>query len=371
MNKTDKNSNYLLQSNFFTQSVMRGVTEVQKEIIYYLQTLIDFHDKNPKEEIVFNYDNFIKYKKIAKNNTFSVAETLEMCDGLRSINGVFYNTNTKTTVFFNVIDSVSVSDENPNEFKIKFASMGKVFFYEKFALDYAEDNRIQYTQIESSIIDLKGDKRKKMFELLSQFKSTGIYRVSLEELKTLLGFIVFINEKDKSSKSQQMQLKFLFDKSNLTDDYERIEYLTRWADFKRVFLDPAIADFNSNEKLDISHISYSTIKKGRKITSLHFKFQKRLDKSNLSTLHKTAVTHFTSFGLTENQVLFLLQRIGQENMYNRVNSAITFNNHFENSESKYYRRKIWFTNDTGEEIKNLSGYLYEKVFPELKLPKTK
>lgn len=367
MRKTDKNSNYLLQSNFFTQSVMRGVTEVQKEIIYYLQTLIDFHDPNPKEDIVFNYDDFLKYKKIEKKNTFSVAETFMMCDGLRSINGVFYNTNTKTTVFFNIIDSVSVSDENPNEFRIKFASMGKVFFFEKFAIDYAQNNKMSYTQIESSIIDLKGDKRKKLFELLSQFKATGIYRVSLEELKTLLGFIVFVNEKDKSLKSEQLQLQFLFDKSNLTDEYERVEYLIRWADFKRVFLDPAIAEFNSNERLDISHISYNTIKNGRKITSIHFSFQKRLDKSNLSSLHKTALAHFTSYGLTEGQTIFLLQRLGHENMYNRVNSAITFNNHFDNKESKHYRRKIWFKNDTGEEIKNLSGFLYTTVFPELQM----
>lgn len=363
---SEKNSNYLLQSNFFTQSVMRGVTEMQKDIIYYLQSVINFRDPNPGEEIVFNYDNFLAYKKVKKNDFYTVSELLEICTGLIFINGVFYNTQTKATEFFNVIDSVSVSDENANEFIVRFAKWGKIFFYEKHALEYANKTQVQYTQIESSIIDLKGDKRKKLFELLSQYKSTGIYKVSLEELKVLLGFIVYKNENNTSERSNQLQLKFLFDAKNVSDDYKRVEYLARWSEFKRVFLDPAISDFNSNEKLDISHISYTTIKSGRKITNLHFKFQKRLEVGNLSELHKTALKTFLDFGLNESQILFLLQRIGHENMYNRFNNSVTFNNHYDNKESKHYRRKVWFENESGAEIKNLGGFLYEKVFPELK-----
>ncbi|AZI21518.1 replication initiation protein [Chryseobacterium taklimakanense] len=339
MKSTDKNSNYLLQSNFFTQSVMRGVTEMQKDIIYYLQTLINFRDPNPEEEIIFNYNKFLEYKNVKKNSFYSVSELLEICSGLIHINGVFYNTQTKITEFFNVIDSVSVSDEDANEFIVRFAKWGKIFFYEKHALEYANKTRVQYTQIESSIIDLKGDKRKKLFELLSQFKATGIYRVSLEELKVLLGFIVYKNEKNKSETTKQLQLKFLFDTKEISPDYERVEYLARWSEFKRVFLDPAINDFNSNEKLDISHISYETVKVGRKITNLHFKFQKRLDINNLSEVHQTALKSFLAYGLTESQILFLLQRIGQENMFNRFNKAVTFNQHYDNKESKFIGKR--------------------------------
>lgn len=366
MSDITKNPNYLLQSNFFTQSVLRGVSEMQKDIIYYLQKVINFRDPNPGEEVIFNYDKFLQYKNKEKNNFYSVSELLEICSGLIHINGVFYNTQTKTTEFFNVIDSVSVSDENANEFVVRFAKWGRIFFYEKFALEYANKTKVEYTQIESSIIDLKGDKRKKLFELLSQFKSTGIYRVSLEELKVLLGFIIYKNDKNKSDKAQQLQLKFLFDQKEITDDYERIEYLSRWAEFKRVFLDPAIADFNSNPKLDICHISYTTIKSGRKIVNIHFKFQRRLDAQNLSDVHKTALKTFLDYGLNKNQILFLLQRIGHENMYNRFNQAATFNNHYDNKNSSYYRRKIWFDKKSGAEIQNLGGFMYEKVFPELK-----
>ena len=162
-----------------------------------------------------------------------------------------------------------------------------------------------------------------------------------------------------------MQLKFLFEPAEISEGYEKIEYLKVWSEFKRVFLDPAINDFNNNKKLDISHISYETIKVGRKITHLHFTFQKRLDVNNLSQLHRNALNDFLIFGLNESQILFLLQRIGHENMYARFNKAVTFNNHYENKQSKFYRQKIWFENETGNEIKNLGGFLYEKVFADI------
>lgn len=357
--------NYLIQSNFFTQSVLRDVTEMQKDIIYYLQTLIDFRDANPNDEILFNYSDFLKYKKVEKNNFYSVSELLDICRGLITIDGVFYNKTTKTTEFFNLIDSVSVNNENANEFIVRLANFGKIFFFEKYGLQYAQKSKVEYTQIESSIIDLKGDKRKKLFELLSQYKSTGIYKVSLEELKVLLGFIIYNNVKTKNGGDLALQLKFLFEPKEVTSDFEKVEFLPLWSEFKRVFLDPAIANFNDNEKLDISHISYTTIKLGRKVTNIHFSFQKRLNASNLSEQHKIALKSFTEYGLNESQILFLLQRIGHENMYNRFNQSVTFNNYYDNKESKYYRQKIWFENASGKEIKNLGGFLYEKVFSEL------
>lgn len=357
--------NYLIQSNFFTQSVLRDVTEMQKDIIYYMQTLIDFRDGNPSDTIVFNYDKFLSFKKVAKNSFYSVSELLDICIGLRSINGVFYNKQSKTTVFFNVIDNVEVSDENGNDFIITLAKWGKIFLYEKSAREYFNKSPVEYTQIESSIIDLKGDKRKKFFEILSQYKSSGILIISLEKLKILLGFIVYGNETDKSEKSQQLQLKFLFEPGEIPDEYKRVEYLISWSEFKRVFLDPAINDFNTNKKLDIGAISYTTIKVGRKVTHLNFSYPKRLDVDNLSPAHKTALNDFLRFGLNESQILFLLQRIGHQNMYKKFNEAVTFNQSYDNKDSKYYHQKIWFDNQTKAAIINLGGFLYQKVFEDI------
>jgi len=361
------NKNYLLQSNYFTKSILKDVSEIQKDIIYFLQTQINFTESNPSGKVIFNYDKFLEYKRIdIKKNAYSPDEILSFCEGLININGIFYNKQTASTVLFNLFSDVEVNTLNSKEFTISFANFGKIFFYEKFALEYAKTSKIQYTQIESSIIDLKGDKRKKFFEILSQYKSTGFYKVSLKEFKTLLGFIVYKNEKIRETKeSQQIQLKLLFQAEG-QEYYEKQEYLKVWSEFKRVFLDPAIDDFNNNFKLDISNIKYIPIRTGRKITGLHFTFQKRLSKETLEPEMINAIQHFKEYGLNENQIMFLLQRIGYREMFNRFMNNVTFNKYYDNKESKYFHQKVWFDSSTGEEIKRLGGYLYEKVFPELK-----
>lgn len=366
MKLTSGRTNYLIQSNYFTKSILKDVTEIQKDIIYFLQSQINFSEENPTGTVVFNYDKFLQYKNIEiQKNTYSPKEILSLCEGLITINGAFYNKQTSSTVFFTLFDNVEVSELDPKEFIITFANYGKIFFYEKFAIEYAKSSKIQYTQIESSIIDLKGEKRKKFFEILSQYKSTGFYRVSVEELKTLLGFIVYKERVGEASENIQLQLRLLFTGEE-NEDYERQEYLKSWSEFKRVFLDPAIEEFNNNSKLDISNISYETIRTGRKITGLHFTFQKKLTTENLSLEMENAIKYFKNYGLTEKQVLFLLQRIGYKVMFSRLNEAITFNNKFDDKNSQFYHKKVWFENSTGNEIKNLGGYLYEKVFPELK-----
>ncbi|RNA63929.1 replication initiation protein [Chryseobacterium nematophagum] len=364
-----ENKNYLIQSNYFTKSILKDVSEIQKDIIYFLQTQIDFTEPDPTGKVIFNYDKFLKYKKIdIKKNAYSSDEILKFCEGLVDINGMFYNKQTSSTVFFNLFSDVEVNDLNPKEFTISFANFGKIFFYEKFAMEYAKTSKIQYTQIESSIIDLRGDKRKKFFEILSQYKQTGFYKVSLEEFKKLLGFIVYVNHPNDSNSidNQHIQLRLLFQGDEYSNKYKRQEYLQSWSEFKRVFLDPAIEDFNSKTKLDISNIGYKTIRTGRKITGLHFTFQKRLEKAALSEDMLRAIKYFTEYGLTESQTVFLLQRIGAKEMYHRFNLACTFNRNYDEKNSKYFRQKIWIDNATGETIKKLGGFLYEKVFPELK-----
>lgn len=369
MRKEKRSGNYLIQSNYFTKSVLRDATEMQKEILYYLQSEIDFYDENATGTVTFNYERFLKYKKVKdRKNTYSTAEFFSIINGLRNINGVFYNKPTKTTVFFNLVDSVEVNDEDTNEFTIRFANFGKIFFFEKFALEYVETAKVPYTQIEKNIIDLKGEKRKKFFELLSQYKSTGIYRVSLEEFKMLLGFVEYINTKGNQEDigTKQMQLELLFSDESAPLEFERVEYLKAWGEFKRVFLDPAVEEINKNTKLDIDNLTYITKRTGRKITALEFRFKKKIKKESLSSDEVKAMNYFISYGLSESQVIFLFQRIGYNEMYRRLNEMITFNNSYDNPKSTHYRRKVWFENLTGNEIINLGGYMYEKMFPELK-----
>lgn len=365
------NQNYLIQSNYFTKSILKDITEIQKDIIYYIQTVINFRDNNPPEFVVFNYNDFLKYKKVSRNNTYSPNEIIDFCEKLKEINGVFFNKQNNKIISFNLIDHLEIRPEESEQFEIYLTKIGKVFFYEKFATEYAKESKIQYTQIERNIIDLKGDKRKKFFELLSQFKETGMYRVSLKELRDLLGFNSYEQDVNKAhAKGEtildnigQLQLYFQDETPN---DWKVVEILKRWADFKRFFLHPTIEELNKNSNLDISNIRYEVAKTGTKITGLTFRFQRRFVKEELSPDMKVALTHFLSLGLTETQILFLFQRIGHTVMYDRQNKAMTFNYNYDDSNSPYYRRKIWFDNETRAEIKNVGGFLYEKVFPELK-----
>lgn len=363
-----ENKNYLIQSNFFTESAINGISEIQKDILYFIQQEINYYDSNPPESFIFNYDKFLEVKGVRKNDFYSPSEILGFCSSLMNIGGSFYNKHIRGVTLFNIFSEVNILDVNPNEFSIKFTDWGKRFFYEKYAREYAQSLNIPHTQIEKNIIYLNGDKRKKFFELLSQYKSTGLYRVSLEHFKSLLGFIEYVPKNGNETVYEDgfpVQLKFLFEEGYDTSDYEKIEYLKRWADFKKNFLDPAIEAFNNNPKLDISNIQYTTMRTGRKITGLEFRFQKRMVEEELNSEQKVALQSFMDYGLNKSQILFLFQRIGYRVMWERFNNAVTFNNRYDDKDSPLYRKKIWFCNETKEQIRDLAGFLYKKVFPEL------
>lgn len=355
---TPSNKNYLIQSQIFNETVLSDISEIQKDIIYYLQSIINFREANPTGEVYFDYNDFLKYKKTSKNLSYSPKEIQNFCRELIDLNGVIYNKKTENIEFFNIIDKIQVSNKDPENFTVYFASWGKIFFYEKFAIEYAELSKIQYTQIEKNIIDLQSAKRKKFFELLSQFKETGLYRISLIKLKTLLGFIIYDYSDTPEIEPKQLSL---FDQRR-----EPVkEFLKTWYDFRKVFLDPAIEEINSNKSLDISNVTYVMIKKGTKVVSLEFTFKRRLKNASLSEKEQKVVSYLKNYGLNDSQALFLLQRLTPETIYKRLSDSITFNSHYSDEKSKNYQRKVWFENETGTEIQNLGGFLYSKVFTEL------
>lgn len=53
MSNTINKTNYLIQSNYFTKSILKGVTEIQKDIIYFIQSRINFSEENPTGTVVF------------------------------------------------------------------------------------------------------------------------------------------------------------------------------------------------------------------------------------------------------------------------------------------------------------------------------
>ena len=358
--------NYVKQANFLTSSIFLNMKEVQKDILYFLMQNIDYHSANPKSKITIDFNKFLEYKNTIKNNFYSFKETVELLEEMIETKGSFRNQYTGEYVVFNLIDSVSANPNNPNQLDVNLAKYGQIFLYEKLLSAYVDESRVLlpnnnsglgYTQIEKNVVTLGSYPQKKLFEMLSRFKSKGFLKISVTDLKMALGFIEFVSKNiDVSEEEIQLQLVFSKDDSNL--NYERIERFTKFNEFKRNFLDRAVTAINDNFKLDITNLKYETLRTGKKISHIHFTFKKVMNLENMNDQEKICNSHFINFGLQENQILFLLNRIGHEIMYKKFNDKI-------DRKKTIYGVK-YFDKVTDEEIKNLAGFLYDNVFEELK-----
>lgn len=359
--------NYIKQANFLTSSVILNISEVQKDALYFIMQNIDYHSKTPTDKIIIDFDKFLSYKKVTKNNFYSIGETLQIMQGMRDIKGSFRNQYTGQFVTFNLIDNVSMNPTSPNEFEVKLAEYGVIFLYEKALSEYVEKSKSflpdykklnnsgkGFTQIEKNVVSLNSTPQKKLFEMLSRFKLKGWMRITIFDLKLALGFIT-IKLKGSNVTAEAEQLSLIFSNEE-TNDIEKVEKLAVFSDFKRRFLDGAIREINNNPQLDITNLKFTTIKTGNKVTTLHFTFKKKMNKENMSEEELKCYKYFIDFGLTESQIFLVLDRIGYENMYASFNAKIT------SKKSPYGYKFYDITTDS--EIKNLAGFLYEKVFNE-------
>ncbi|WP_309882832.1 replication initiation protein [Chryseobacterium rhizosphaerae] len=366
------NNGHLIQTNFINQTILNGVSEVQKAMIYHLQGTIDYFDESANGEAVLDYNEFIKNKGVIRNNTYTPEEIERMLESLKSTNGVIYNINTKQIEYFNLIDKVGISPDDPEKFNITFASWGKIFFFERFAKEYAEKSKISYTQLERSIISISGDKKMKFYELFSQWRNTGWFIIELEKLRVFLGFSIYENI-DLSEINNRFSSELFKENNNKEIElfYENrvakhILY-PRWIDLRRKFIEPAISDFESNPRLKIKNISFDLIKRQNKVHSLKFTFNKRVDHDELTEAQKNSLRVYVDYGLNAKQVLYLFNIIGLEEMDRRIKTMIYFNPRYNDSKGSPYRnRNIFFDKSTDNPIENLGGFLYEIVFPELK-----
>lgn len=357
--------NYIKQANFLTSSVILNISEVQKDALYFIMQNIDYHSKTPTDKIIIDFDKFLSYKKVTKNNFYSIGETLQIMQGMRDIKGSFRNQYTGQFVTFNLIDNVSMNPASPNEFEVKLAEYGVIFLYEKALSEYVEKSKSflpdykklnnsgkGFTQIEKNVVSLNSSPQKKLFEMLSRFKLKGWMRITIFDLKLALGFIT-IKLKGSNVTAEAEQLSLIFSNEE-TNDIEKVEKLAVFSDFKRRFLDGAIREINNNPQLDITNLKFTTIKTGNKVTTLHFTFKKKMTKENMSEEELKCYKYFIDFGLTESQIFLILDRIGYENMYASFNAKIA-------SKKSPYGYKFYDIT-TNSEIKNLAGFLYEKVF---------
>ncbi|UMB59227.1 replication initiation protein [Lutibacter sp. A80] len=353
---------YLNQANFFTRSLFKLDREIHKDIVYLIQSKIDFFGKS-KNIINISFDDYLKAKNITKNDTYSFVQFHEFVEEIKQIGGAFYNNINNSFISFNIVDNVQIDYENSETLKIELGKFGKVFFFKEKLQEYIKEITPQgkpqkycgHTQIENSAFKINGIRRKKFFEIISQFKNTGFCKISVNELKMYLGYIEIYDKTTLEPLKRDKQLKLIFipkDKYDFKDSYPK------YSVFERDFLAPAIKSINKDVSKDINNLKISRKKKtGRKITHLEFTFN-ALGK-DLSEEETKCLKHFQDCGLDRTQVIFLLKRIGYKEMYGRWMENVERKVIEGESEAKYYERK------THKEIINISGYLYSVLFSEL------
>lgn len=347
---------HLNQSNFFTRSVFKLDREIHKDIVYLIQSKTDFFGK-PQNIIKISLSDYLEAKNISKNNTYSFLEFYKFADEIKNVGGAFYNKVNRSFVSFSLVDNVQIDSENPETLKIELGRFGKIFFYKENLLKYIADitpfgNSLIYTghsQINNNVFQIKGGRRKKFFEVISQFKNTGFCKISVLELKSYLGYIEVINRNTSESLKQENQLKFIFIPH---DQFEFRDKQPKYSYFERDFLIPAIKSINRDIKSDIKDLRITKkTKTGRRISHLEFQFTPL--NQNLTSQEQQCVTFFESHNLDRAQIIFLLRKIGYEEMVNR------WKHNIDKKPNGYYEK------DSAKEIKNLPGFLYKVLFKEL------
>lgn len=354
---------YLNQANFFTRSVCNLDKTIHKDIIYLIQSKIDFFGV-PRNNISISFNDYLKAKNISKNDTYSFSEFHKLAREIKKVGGAFYNSINNSFISFNIVDNVQIDSENSETLKIELGKFGKIFFFKENLIKYIEEitpkgkplKYIGHTQIENSSFRIIGARRKKFFEIISQFKNTGFCKISFKELKIYLGYIELVDKSTQKPLKQEEQLKFIFIPQ---DKFEFVDNCPRYSHFERDFLAPAIKSINDDISKDINNLRISRkTKTGRKITHLEFKFN-ALGK-DLTQEEKECLKFFETLKLEREQVIFLLKRIGYKEMYGRWMKNVDRKVYDEDEIAKFYEKK------TQKEIKNISGYLYSILFPELK-----
>lgn len=357
--KNKENQKYLIQSNFFTQSIFENINEVHKDIIYVLQQKIDFYSDECEDLINISYNDYLSAKNLNKNEAYSFEEWKKFTENLITFNGIFINKITNQLVNFNLISTVRIDIDNPENLNIKLAEFGLIFFYKNKMEEYVKDlnnnqinkKQIGYTRIHNNVIKINSARRKKFYELLSQYKETGIYKTNFNYLKIILGIVELYNEDNKKISINDPQYRIIFSENNV-DSYIKKDIYKKFSQFDHKFLRPTIDYFNNNKELDIHNIVYTTIKKGRKTIGIEFRFISR--GQNLNEEQLTCKETFIHYGLEETQIIYLMKRIGVRECYGRFKQYVTIKQ--EGTTKVYYERH------SNKQIDNLGGYLYTKVF---------
>lgn len=175
-----------------------------------------------------------------------------------------FQTHTKEGKVERVINCVSAVDFKPElrTIGIRFNPMLDTFF---------KEIQTQYTRF--NLLDLRGVRRAptySLYSMLMQFKETGIFRISVADLRYRL--IPLTLEEQQKGKKQSDKYKL-------------------YGHFKARVVDPAVEEINNSINTKI-YVTYDEIKEGRSVKNLVFHIKMRTDVVDVLDAESDAPFHF-------------------------------------------------------------------------------
>jgi plasmid replication initiation protein len=256
----------LVQGNSFTMARRYDITASEADIIYMLLALLGKDDPVDKVYYIYVKDlekitgRELSYGQVRKSTTRLISRVYEILEG-------------KDVLQVGIISSARY-----------VAGTGRIAIrIDPEVRPYLFGLKSNFTKYGFfMVMTLSSKYSKQLYEILSQFKSTGIFRISVHKLKYILGLV---DEKDKKEK------------------------YTIWTLFARKVLD--VAQKELEEYTDIS-FTYEAKKQGRKFSELEFKIRYRDQKSLLpsTTEDSTVYERLTkNFKLSEWQARIILAQV--------------------------------------------------------------
>jgi plasmid replication initiation protein len=227
MNALMKNRN-LRQHNSITEARYE-MSSLEKDIFYLLINEINQTD-SPDSFYNIDIDKYLVFKNVSAEELHKAA--------LKLICRSYHIDKPNGNIFSVTLTTAARYDEEAKRLQIKIS--------EKL-LPYLIELRDNFTEFYlETALSLRSKYSKRLYEMLSQYKDVGEFKISIDELKWRLA---------------------------LKDPKTDLETYPLWYTFNKVVLDTPQKEINS--KSDIN-FTYKAIKTGRRYTSLEFKINKKL-----------------------------------------------------------------------------------------------
>ena len=253
-----REKNIIRQHNVITEARYH-MTALEKDVIYMLLSQLKEEDV-PKKIYAIKVGELehLLGKRIARGDFYKTAKRLVDLP-------LYTNSKNKGTIKFNFL-SAGRHKSGKGIIYLELSQEVRTFL---FAL------KNNFTLLSLKIaLSLKGKHTKRIYEMLCQYRDTGIFTITINDFKERLGIIDFENREDKYPK---------------------------YGLLKAYVLEPSKKEINEHAEFKVDYIAKKT---GRKYTHLIFSIKRRSDKvltaeydqnipkEELSTLHKRMISTF-------------------------------------------------------------------------------